>query len=793
MSLSIGTVALVLLLGVALSALAGKAYQQNRPLLEALRQGKTHLGPMLWRALRVWSPMLLVLAVLLGVASALSHGVIELAYRYTTLDEFCEVKGAGSSLTVACTGMANELAFEKIKRLDSRIDIEQQLFRRYREARKTLLLTPLDSLGEQAKNPSAFRKRFLPGTVLRLPSISEDDAVLSLLVTQKRRVVQSPIPNPTDITELLSYRQSVASRNSILQAIEANIQARKKILRAAEYGRLGPEQVAAHDRKKRILLLLRGVDISLDPSIRGRLLQSSNHRATDAVFVRQALVRSLAHSEHDTREILLREIESPEQAAAVYAALGLIPACTLASSNAELRFNSLDFEADIANPETFVSNNAGSFPCFAKPDKADVLALKSVGFRKSVMLSIDRWHDETAFGAFKKLDALDQQASVGANDAGLVREAISVVPAAIHLGRLDCGLLHPLNCVMNGFTDTAEALYSRSLNALKAHEDDLAVAPMGIATLNLRQAIDHARISADDDVSQKHTAAYKAAESWFKLNDLLGLLGWMALVLVALRSFLFVFALELFDRNGEFKISFDVENPVEGSVVSGPEITIDRDFSFPIINRGSLTNTLADIQFAPWRWSAPIGRMLQGRYFLFNRSLFSPPNQASLAEPVKGMEASARSGYSIVEWRMQPGEEVIFHYSDFYGASTNVELRTDFSLRLSTLLLGKFFFHYAHCVAGEGRLLLEARVHNTTQAGMSSIKPSRLVAWNRHVQFTADSHRHAWKTFINPYTIVRESCQAVAKGLVVIAPESESPHFFGMGLRSLKRIFSRIF
>ena len=157
------------------------------------------------------------------------------------------------------------------------------------------------------------------------------------------------------------------------------------------------------------------------------------------------------------------------------------------------------------------------------------------------------------------------------------------------------------------------------------------------------------------------------------------------------------------------------------------------------------------------------------------------------------MEASARSGFSIVEWQMQPGEEVVFSYRDFYGASDNVQLKTDFSLRLSTLLLGKVFFHYAQCIEGEGRLLLEARVHNTTQGGMSSIKPARLVAWNRHAQFSAGSHHHPWKTFINPFTIVRESTSGAAKALVVIAPESESANFFGMGFRSIKRIFSRIF
>jgi len=311
--------------------------------------------------------------------------------------------------------------------------------------------------------------------------------------------------------------------------------------------------------------------------------------------------------------------------------------------------------------------------------------------------------------------------------------------------------------------------------------------------MTIQQRVDHARVTVDADVNQMHAAGYMAAESLFKFNDVLRVFAWIALFLIALRSFLYVFALEIFDRDGELRISFDSENHVQGDFVSGSEISIDRDFPFPIINRGSLTNTLADIKFAPWKWSAPITRILRGRYFFFNWSVFSPPNQSERAEQVKGMEASARSGYSIVEWRMQPGEEVIFNYRDFYGASVNVQLKTDISLRLSTLLLGKVFFHYARCVGAEGRLLLEARIHNTPNDGISSIKPTRLIAWNRHAQFTADSHHQPWKTFINPFTIVRESTPGLAKGLVIIAPESESPQFFGMGLRSFKRIFSKIF
>lgn len=799
--------AIAFLLGTGLLAIGLEAHKQNRPLFLALRTGKTHFNSLLWNSFVVWSPMVVTIAILLGIAYAISRGTTELAYRYTTLDEFCEVQGMDSPVYVACTGMGNELAAEKIKQLNPRDDIERQLFRHYQDARKRLLHTPLNELQAQAKDRPAFMKTFLPAGVLGLPPSIEDDFVLSRLMTERRRLLESPIPIPSDIVEILSYRQSVDTRNRILRDLNIKISERRKALYAAKYDPLTPDQKLLHQRKDRILLLLRWVNVTIDPAVQAALLVPANETpgispgqsVTNTDLVRKGLVRSLAHSERDAWEILSREIDTPAKAAIVYNVLGMVPECTVASENSSVRFDSNDFNRKVPNAgkadqAIFTTDNGGSFPCFGKHDAKSKLKLVSVGFRKSVLLSIDRSRDEAAFDAFKKLALLERKAAAGAIDAKTAsQEVASVVPIVIPLGRQDCGLFHPINCLVNAQAAAAEAAYTRSRNELMGRFTEQADTHVDASEMTIQQSIDNARVTADAEVSQMHAAGYMAAESFFKLTDVLHALGWIALFLIAFRSFLYVFALELFDRDGELRISFDLENHVEGTVVSGPEVTIDRDFPFPIINKGSLTNTLADIKFAPWRGSAPFARILHGCYFLFNWSVFSPPNKTEGAEQVKGMEASARSGYSIVEWRMQPGEEVIFNYKDFYGASVNVQLKTDISLRLSTLLLGKVFFHYARCVGGEGRLLLEARIHHTMKDSMSSVKPTRLVAWNRHAQFTADSHRHPWKTMINPYTIVRESTPGLAKGLVIIAPESESPQFFGVGIRFLKRIFSRIF
>ncbi len=799
MLLSLITFVIALLLGAILFAIGVVAYRQNLPLLQTFRHGSRSFKSILSQALIVWSPMALVILLLLGTAAVISKGMTELAYRYTTLDEFCKVQGIEPQLYVACTGMGKVLSVDDTVRLDPGKDLKRQLFDRYSEVRGRILESPAIGLDENTGSRSVFLHTLSPSGVLALPPGIEGDALLSKLITGRRQLFESPVPLPTDLVELMSYRQSVDTRNRLLKEMDAAITTRRKILFAAEYGSLTPVQRLQRQYKNRLLHLLAQVKVEADSDIPLVLSVSGGEAAVNSDLLKQKLVRALAHSERDAWKILSRELGKPNQVSTVYEVLGMLPRCTVAKSNVALRLDSGDFNANFSNlnatdDRSFTLINGGSFPCFAKRGRSQSWELTSVGFRKSVLLSIDRMRDDTSFSAFGKLDALEAKLDTGLVEAEAANGALTkLIPDVIPLGRQKCGVLHPLNCVMNGIASSAEAAYTQSRAELLAQSVKQTKTASDFATMSIQEKIDYARVTTDDDVQRMHAAAYLTAKSLFKLNDVLSILAWFALLLITLRSLLYVFALELFDRNGESKISFDIESPVQGTYVAGAEVTIDADFPHPIINRGSLTNTLADIKFAPWPWSSPLSRILHGCYFLFNWSVFCPPKLKAGAEDVKGMEASARRGYSIVEWRMQPGEEVIFNYKDFYGASNNVQLKTDISLRLSTLLLGKIFFHYARCGEGEGRLLLESRIHNTPKDSISSIKPGRLVAWSRHAKFSVDSHRHPWKTLVNPYTIVREYTPGVAKGLVLIAPESESSQFFGMGVQFIKRIFSRIF
>ena len=155
------------------------------------------------------------------------------------------------------------------------------------------------------------------------------------------------------------------------------------------------------------------------------------------------------------------------------------------------------------------------------------------------------------------------------------------------------------------------------------------------------------------------------------------------------------------------------------------------------------------------------------------------------------MVASAGGGQSIAEWAMQPGEEVVFRYRDFFGASENVRLATEISLRLSTLLLGRVLFRVARCEGGEGRLLLKADVEANLQDDLRAVPPERMLAWNRHARFSIHSGRTARAVLLNGYTLLRRNPAAGPPGRILVSSEDTGSNLGS--IRFLRRIVSAIF
>jgi uncharacterized protein (AIM24 family) len=420
--------------------------------------------------------------------------------------------------------------------------------------------------------------------------------------------------------------------------------------------------------------------------------------------------------------------------------------------------------------------------------------LRSLGFRESVQRSIDRWHDEAARASFRRLGQLSLSAGSGATDAKAAARAMSLaVPTGLHLGRADCSLLHLDNCAANVAREGAEAGYARARADLAQQYQREADAAAGAATRTLDQHIGQALLTLDAQLDGMRANAHDYANRLFLLNFLLRLLGWLALALIAVKSFLYVLALELFHTDEEMAIGFEDAPAIEGEYRSGRRLTVDRDFPHPLITRKQLSNTDNNVCLAPWPWSSPLTRIWRRRYFIFTKGSFladaeqaTEPGQAT-----RGMVASAGSGLSIVEWKLQPGEQVIFRYQDFYGASDNVRLSSEWSFRLATLLLGRVRFHIASCPEGEGRLLLKANVEEIDQQHIRAIPPERMIAWNRHAQFTIHSGRTLWKTLLNGYTLVRKDRAQGPSGRIVVSSDDVGSNLGS--IRFVRRIFGAIF
>jgi len=297
-------------------------------------------------------------------------------------------------------------------------------------------------------------------------------------------------------------------------------------------------------------------------------------------------------------------------------------------------------------------------------------------------------------------------------------------------------------------------------------------------------------VDLDAHLEKLRADAHSAAQRWFALHDLTRLVGWLTLALLALKSFLYVLSLETYHHEGELSVGFDDAPVVEGSYRVARRLAIDPAFPHALLTRQQLSNADNDLRLAPWPFSAPLARILHARYLLFTRSRFLADAPAGEGG-ARGMVASAGSGLSIVEWTLAPGEEVVFRYQDFFGASENVHLSTRISLRLSTLLLGRVFFRIASAPAGEGRLLLKANVEENELGDIRALPPERMLAWDRHVRFTVHSARTPWKTLLNGYTLVRRDTPGQAPGRIVVSSD-EAGSNLGT-IRFVRRMLSALF
>jgi hypothetical protein len=122
-----------------------------------------------------------------------------------------------------------------------------------------------------------------------------------------------------------------------------------------------------------------------------------------------------------------------------------------------------------------------------------------------------------------------------------------------------------------------------------------------------------------------------------------------------------------------------------------------------------------------------------------------------------------------VLWHLAPAERVVFRFPEMLGFSDNVRVRTVISLRLSTLLLGGYFFRIAECRRGNGLLLLNLKgSHVPSDDAVETFPLARLKAWSQHARFRAAGDASLLAVLKDGYTLRRVGTGAQGKGRVLV-------------------------
>ena len=719
---------------VALVLLLGLLVWQNRDLPARLRATGRPPSRVLAEALRLWTPLALAIIAATALAQALSAAGLALAYRATPLEAWCVLRNAEGQPAIPCTDHAKREPRGAIERVPPAEASSRLVLERYAQA--------MDRQRDGATEASATFVALSPPAILGLPLGPQDDPELLRLRRELQALLDTPATPARSPLDILRARGDAEIRTRRLGELTRQVVERRDALATAAYGgrpraeqgRLWLQHRLAHDL----------------------LVAQSPLDAAAAVAERRADLRrgKLLADAAASLEVFARHGDDR----LARAALG------------------------IAWPTPAGCRFRGLSPVFACPRVAegDKLDLQPLPAEENLRLSLAAWRDQSRREGLRLLGSAALASRRQLDDAA---DQVAALPTALRglafPRQRPCSLAAPGHC--------ADAWLGAGL--------ERALAPGGAWGANALDRADAAvelRLGAAAaglwrDIDLVHDRALALGEGWLRLHARLRLAGWLLLAFLGARSFLYVLALASFRHGGPQWLGLGDGQGVEGEVHVGRRLTLDPAFGGALLTHRQLSNSDNHLRLAPWPGSAPIARLLHGRYLWFTRGQLL----AATASPTRelGRIASADGGRAIVEWRLRPGEQVVFGWRDFFGASENLRFRTRLSFRLSTLLLGRVLFRIAEAPAGEaGVLLLRAYVEQGEGDHLQAVPPERLLAWNRQARFTAHGAHTPWGVLWHGLTLVRDA----SGGGHVLATSEDRGARFG-SLRFLRRIFGAIF
>lgn len=392
-------------------------------------------------------------------------------------------------------------------------------------------------------------------------------------------------------------------------------------------------------------------------------------------------------------------------------------------------------------------------------------------FETSLDLSVAREFQVVNGRAEQALSNVDQVALRQSSRAGAeARELFSVVPdspgitiAACEWYELECNVIAAVKrSLIRAYVRVRTRTETAFVNQVQQRADAIAAGVTG-STEDIGDSL-NAHVVAWSDATRDSIARV------FTVYRVLNVLAILWLVVIALKSFLYVFGRVVFDQKTDVFVDLTDDDTqfLEGAAKAVNEITIPGDYQHDIYYKSNYQPLGPAPRFSiPQTFAAMLSRIRNGAWSL---SRISMP-----CDDTRGLTFNSVQADYLVDWEMREGEEIVFNYNNFVAMNKNVELRTIVSLRISSLLLGRFVFHSARCKGGPGRLILRTRGRPATAEQVHrSIPLPRLIAWDSFARFSVDSHLTHADIFLNGFNLRRSDAAADGrpKGIVIVEADA---------------------
>jgi len=139
-----------------------------------------------------------------------------------------------------------------------------------------------------------------------------------------------------------------------------------------------------------------------------------------------------------------------------------------------------------------------------------------------------------------------------------------------------------------------------------------------------------------------------------------------------------------------------------------------------------------------------------------------------------------------VAWQLDEGDAVCFDYSKLVGFSDSIQLKTEFSLRLSAFAMNRLLFPIA---LGPGLLLMQSvgtPVVTPEEQSFESQSPARLVCWSADTVFELEAKSGWVNDYLSPVYL-----KPIRSKAVVVEADERLRHTPGMLTRILRVVFPR--